>query len=130
MQIRSLKNEISKKWNCLTNIDDEHKGIMSHCIYLECDHGGLAIVMVLTYDLRFIKTSQPKFQRASPSSSRIMAILKMCKMQTHYFTDQNLNSYSSGLTCWNRTKFGTLIFLMKVMFIPGFLTFLTFIMVD
>ena len=71
---------------------------IAYIIYLECDHGGPVIVMVLAYVLRFIETTpQPKFQRARPSSSRIVTILKMSKMQTHYFTDQNLNSYSSGL---------------------------------
>lgn len=66
---------------------------IAYSIYLECDHAGPVIVMVLVYFLRFIETtSQPKFQRARPSSSRIVATLKMSKMQTHYFTDQNLNT--------------------------------------
>ena len=75
----------------MTNIKELRA--IAYSIYLECDHGGPVIVMVLAYVLRFIETtSQPKFQRARPSSSRIVATLKMSEMQTHHFTDQNLNT--------------------------------------
>ena len=75
----------------MTNIKELRT--IAYSIYLECDHGGPVIVMVLAYVLRFIETtSQPKFQRARPSSSRIVATLKMSEMQTHHFTDQNLNT--------------------------------------
>ena len=54
--------------------------------------------MGVTYVLRFNEaTAKSKSQRSGPSGSKVIAFLKIYKMQTGYFTDQNLNIYSSGL---------------------------------
>ena len=62
------------------------------------DHGGLQILMILTYVMGFIeKTPQPKFQVHRTIGCGDMAVLNMCKIQTGYFTDQNSDSYNFGL---------------------------------
>ena len=62
------------------------------------DHGGLQILMILTYVMRFIeKTPQPKFQVHRTISCGDMAVLNLWKIQTRYFADQNSNSYNFGL---------------------------------
>ena len=62
------------------------------------DHGGLQILMMLTYVMGFIeKTPQPKFQVYRTIGCGYMTVLNLRKIQTRYFTDQNSNSYNFGL---------------------------------
>ena len=62
------------------------------------DHGGLQILMILTYVMGFIeKTPQPKFQVHRTFGCGDLAVLNLYKIQTRYFTDQNSNSYNFGL---------------------------------
>ena len=47
------------------------------------DHGGLQILMILTYVMGFIeKKPQPKFQVHRTIGWRDMAVLNLCKIQT------------------------------------------------
>ena len=50
------------------------------------NHQDLAIFLILIYVLRFIKTTlQSKFHLATPNCSQVIAVWKMCKMQTRLF---------------------------------------------